>query len=42
MGIVDLTQICGSESMANAVHATVVGSACGGLELDAGSGHKVR
>ena len=23
------------------MHATVVGSACAGLELDAGSGHKV-
>ena len=26
----------------DAVHSTVVGSACTGLELDAGSGHKVR
>ena len=42
MGVIDLAHICGSESVMDAVHATVVGSACAGLEHDAGSGHKVR
>ena len=32
-----MTHISGSESMMDAVYATVVGSACAGLELDAGS-----
>ena len=42
MGVIDFAQNCGSESMMDAVHATVVGTACAGLELDASSGHKVR
>ena len=42
MGGIDLTHICGTESMIDAVRAAVVGSACTGLELDEGSGHKVR
>ena len=37
---IDLAHIC--ESMMDAVHAAVFGSACAGLELDAGSGHNVR
>ena len=39
MGVVDIAHFCGSESIVDAVHATVVGSACAGLELDADSGH---
>ena len=42
MGLIDLAHFCGSESMVDAVHATVVGSAYARLELDAGSGHTVR
>ena len=42
MGVIDFAHICGSESTVDAVHPTVVDSACAGLELDAGSGHKVR
>ena len=42
LGGIDLAHISGSESMMDAVHATVVASDCAGLELDAGSGHKVR
>ena len=42
MEIIDFAHICGSESMMDAVHATVVGTAWAGLEIDAGSGHKVR
>ena len=30
VGVIDLVHICGSESMMDAVHATVVGSACPG------------
>ena len=39
---IDVPHICGSVSMMDAMHATVVGSACAGLEIDACSGHKVR
>ena len=42
VGVVDFAHVCGLESMVDAVRATVVGSACAGLEFDAGSGHKVR
>ena len=40
MGNIYIAHICASESMMDAVRVTVVGSACAGLELDAGSGHK--
>ena len=42
MGVIDLALFCGSESLMDAVHTTMVGSACAGRELDAGAGHKVR
>ena len=42
MGVIDFAHNRGSESMIDAVHATVLGTAGAGLEFDAGSGHKVR
>ena len=42
MGNIYIAHICASESMMDAVRVTVVGSACAGLELDAGSGHNGR
>ena len=42
MGNIYTAHICASESMMNAVRVTVVGPACAGLGLDAGSGHKGR
>ena len=42
MGNIYTAHICASESMMDAVRVTVVGSACAGLGLDAGSGHNGR
>ena len=42
MGVIDFAHISGSESTMDAVRATVVGTAWAGLEIDAGSVHKVR
>ena len=42
MGVIDWARIGGSESVVDVVHATMIGSACAGLELDAGFGPTVR
>ena len=41
MGIIDPVLTCGSEPKMDAMHSTLVGSACAGLVFDAGC-HEVR